>query len=121
MDSDVAEVADALGRAGVDFALLFGSRADGRATAHSDVDVGYWGPEDIDVWDLRAAVPEHVDLVDLRTAPDYLAGRIACTGVVIVDHDPPARVRWQAETRKRHLDEQFRRERFHADFARARG
>jgi hypothetical protein len=43
------------------------------------------------------------------------------TGVVVLDDDPSARIRWQADTRKRHLDEAFRRERFRRDFVQAHG
>ncbi len=43
------------------------------------------------------------------------------TGIVVLDDDPPRRIRWQAETRKRHLDESFRRDRFRRDFMRAHG
>jgi hypothetical protein len=50
-----------------------------------------------------------------------LAGRVAMTGVVVLDDDPSARIRWQADTRKRHLDEAFSRERFRRDFVQAHG
>lgn len=42
-----------------------------------------------------------IDLDELRRAPEGLAGRIALTGVVVLDEDPVRRVRWQADTRKR--------------------
>lgn len=121
MDETVEQVAPVLEQAGVQFALLFGSRAEGRARPDSDVDIAYWGPPELDEWDLRARLPGVVDLVDLRRAPDQLAGRIALTGIVIVDADPAARVHWQADTRKRHLDEEFRRRQFRRDFVRAHG
>ena len=38
-------------------------------------------------------------------------------GVLLFDDDPPARVHWQADTRKRYLDEKPRRERADSDFA----
>lgn len=121
MDDTVEQAARVLESAGVHFALLFGSRAEGRARPDSDVDIAYWGPPGLDEWDLRAQLPGVVDLVDLRRAPDQLAGRISLTGIVIVDADPPARVHWQADTRKRHLDEEFRRRQFRRDFVRAHG
>ncbi len=62
-----------------------------------------------------------IDLVDLRRAPEWLAGRIAVTGELVLDDDPVRRVRWQAETRKRYLDEAPRREAFRRGFVRAHG
>lgn len=114
-------VREALRRHGVVFALVFGSHARGEASAESDVDLGVWGPEGLDVWNLRAALPSEVDLVDLRTAPDQLVGRVAMEGRLLLDDHPPTRVRWQALRRKVHLDEEPRRARFRQDFIRAHG
>ncbi len=106
---------------GVVFALVFGSHAAGRAREGSDVDLAVWAEEPVDGWRLRGALPDGVDLLDLNRAPDGLAGRVAMTGVVVLDDAPAARIRWQADTRKRHLDEAFRRDRFRRDFVRAHG
>lgn len=106
---------------GVVFALVFGSHASGGADADSDVDLAIWSGDSVDEWRLRAALPDAVDLLDLRTAPETLAGRVALSGVVVLDDDPPARIRWQADTRKRYLDEAPRRERFRRDFVAAHG
>lgn len=106
---------------GVSFALLFGSYATGRAHAGSDVDLAVWGAGTIDEWQLVGTLPDTVDLLDLARAPENLAGRVAMTGLVVLDDDPPARIRWQATTRKRHLDETIRRRRFRQDFVRAHG
>lgn len=106
---------------GVAFALVFGSRADGRGGPESDVDLAVWAPQPFDEWRLRGELPEYVDLLDLRTAPEALAGRVALTGVVVLDDHPSARIRWLADTRKRYLDEAPRRERFRQDFLRAHG
>lgn len=51
-----------------------------------------------------------MDLVDLQRAPEGLAGRIALAGAVVLDDDPVRRVRWQADTRTRYLDEAPSRE-----------
>ncbi len=118
---DLAELRAVLRRHGVRFALLFGSHAEGAARQGSDVDVAVWAEEAVDDWALRGELPDEVDLVDLRRAPDGLAGRIALTGEVILDDDAVQRVRWQATTRKRYLDEAFRREQFRRDFTRAHG
>jgi len=101
---DPAAVAAALRSAGARFALLFGSRVTGGARAGSDVDVAaWWGGNAPDPWDV--ALPAGVDLVVLDTAPLWLAGRVAMTGEVLFDDDPPARVAWQADTRLAYLDE----------------
>lgn len=118
---DLGELQAVLRRHGVRFALVFGSHAEGGATPGSDVDLAVWSDDPLDDWGLRGALPDTVDLVDLRRAPDGLAGRIALTGRVVLDDDAVQRVRWQATTRKRHLDEAFRRERFREDFVRAHG
>lgn len=118
---DAAALRERLRGHGVVFALVFGSRAEGRARPDSDVDLAVWAPGAVDDWALRGELGDTVDLLDLRRAPDALAGRVAMTGVVLLDDDPPARIRWQAGTRKRHLDEAFRRERYRADFVRAHG
>ena len=97
------------------------SHATGTARPGSDVDLAVWPAGDLDDWRLRGELPDGVDLVDLRSAPEGLAGRIALEGVVVLDDDAPARVRWQADTRKRHLDEAFRRQRFLRDFVAAHG
>lgn len=118
---DVEHLAALLREHGVVFALVFGSHATGTAGDRSDVDLAVWAERPVDDWHLRGALPEIVDLLDLRRAPDGLAGRVAMEGVVVFDDDPPTRIRWQADTRKRHLDESFRREQFRRDFVRAHG
>lgn len=120
---DTQGVIDCLRVAGARFALVFGSRAEsggpvGPPRADSDLDIGaWWGESPPDPWRVR--LPEQVDLLVLDTAPLFLAGRVAQWGVVLFDDDPPSRVHWQADTRKRYLDEQPRRERADADFAAA--
>lgn len=105
----------------ITFALVFGSHADGTANGQSDVDLGVWSATSFDRWGLEGDLPDDIDLVDLSRAPEGLAGRVAMTGVVVLDDDPATRIRWQADTRKRHLDESFRRDRFRRDFVRAHG
>jgi hypothetical protein len=64
-------------------------------------------------------VPDGVDLVVLNTAPLELAGRIALEGTVLFDDDPPARVRWVADTRKIWPFERPRFEQAHREFIEA--
>ena len=118
---DLDELRRVLRRHGVQFALVYGSHAQGTAGRASDVDLGVWAESELDLWALTGELPDIVDLVDLQRAPEGLAGRIALTGVVVLDDDPARRVRWQADTRKRYLDEAPRREAFRRDFVRAHG
>ncbi|MGH3766851.1 MAG: nucleotidyltransferase domain-containing protein [Pseudonocardiaceae bacterium] len=104
MTSDELRVTDALRSAGARFALIHGSRARGSARPDSDLDVGaWWGVQPPASWEVD--LPAGVDLVVLDTAPLWLSGRIAQEGRLLFDDDPPARVRWLADTRLRYLDE----------------
>jgi hypothetical protein len=97
-------VAEMLRAAGARFAFIHGSRVRGRARPDSDLDVGaWWGARPPASWEVD--LPVGVDLVVLDSAPLWLAGRIAQEGRLLFDDDPRARVRWQADTRLRYLDE----------------
>ena len=102
---DESAVTRALRAHGARFAFVHGSRADGTAARlDSDLDVGaWWGTEAPAGWTVD--VPARVDLVVLDDAPLWLAGRIAQHGRLLFDDAPPARVRWQADTRLRYLDD----------------
>lgn len=113
-------VSEQLRRERARFAYLHGSRVTGSATARSDVDVAAWFGRPVDSWVVAGGLPEAVDLLVLDTAPLELAGRVALSGRLLLDHDPPARVAWEATTRKVYLDEQPRRDQARRDFARAR-
>lgn len=104
MDIDESTVAACLRAAGATFAYVHGSRAGTDHRADSDLDVAAWFAGTAPAsWDVP--VPAGVDLLVLDTAPLYLAGRVALHGRLLFDDDPPARVRWQAETRTVYLDE----------------
>ena len=61
--------------------------------------MGAWFPtEPPQPWEV--VLPAGTDLVVLNDAPLELAGRIALEGTILFDDDPPARVRWVADTRK---------------------
>jgi predicted nucleotidyltransferase len=112
-------IVEALRLAGARFALLHGSRAQGRARADSDVDVAaFWGERAPAPWDVT--LPAGVDLLVLDGAPLELAGRVALHGVLLFDDDPPARVRWQAQTRLVYLDEEDRQRRLDELYLRRR-
>jgi uncharacterized protein len=111
---DLDEVAMTLRAAGARFAYLHGSVASGTAGPDSDVDVAaHFGGADPASWRVR--LPGRVDLVVLDSAPLELAGRVALHGRLLFDDDPPARVRWEATTRKIYLDEQPRMRQATAD------
>jgi hypothetical protein len=109
-------VTEGLRQAGARFAFVHGSRAvvapdrdlDDSDLDESDLDVGaWWGREHPPApWD--APLPDGVDLLVLDDAPLELAGRVALSGRLLFDDDPPARVRWQAQTRLVYLDEEPR-------------
>jgi len=53
---------------------------------------------------------EGLDDLDFNRVPLAVIGRIALDRVLLFDDDPPGRVRWQADTRLRYLDEAGRRQ-----------
>lgn len=102
---DESAVAVALRHAGALFAMVHGSRASGtRVRPDSDLDVAaWWGGGAPHEWDVE--LPDGVDLLVLDRAPLWLAARIALHGRLLYEDDPPARVRWQADTLRIWLDE----------------
>jgi hypothetical protein len=60
-----------------------------------------------------------VDLLVLDHAPLELAGRVAMRGKLLFETDRPARVAWEATTRKIYLDELPRITRSHKEFSEA--
>lgn len=114
---DESMVAELLRRAGVPFAFVHGSRADGTHRAGSDLDIAVWLGASVDELELRSQLPEDVDLLVLESAPLELAGRVAMHGRLLLEQDPAARVEWQATTRKIYADERYRVEQARRDFA----
>ncbi len=113
------EIVAVLRAAGASFGFLHGSRAQGTHRLDSDVDVAAWWTQDAPS-SFEVELPPGVDLLVLNTAPLELAGRVATSGVLLFDDDPPVRVRWVATTRKIYFDEQPRMLRAHRDFAESR-
>lgn len=103
---------------GASFAYLHGSRARGDHRTGSDTDVAAWWSHDPPAR-FDVLMPGRVDLLILNGAPLVFAGRVAAHGLLLFDDDPPARVRWEATTRKIYFDELPRMERADRDFARA--
>jgi len=114
---DLEAVSARLRAAGARFAYLHGSRAEGRGGPGSDVDVAAWFGQDVDAARVAARLPGRVDLLVLDGAPLELAGRVAQHGQLLFDDDPPARVGWEATTRKIYLDELPRMTQARRDFA----
>lgn len=104
---DEEAAAAVLRSGGARFAFVHGSRAEGGGRPESDMDLAaWWGGAAPASWELD--LPTDVDLLVLDEAPLELAGRVALRGRLLFDDDPPARVRWQAQTRLMYLDEQDR-------------
>lgn len=102
-----AEATRVLRSARARFAFVHGSRATPAHPPDSDLDVAaWWGGDAPPPWEL--SLPGSVDLLVLDGAPLELAGRVAMGGRLLFDDDPPARVRWQAQTRLIYLDEEPR-------------
>lgn len=115
---DLEQLAERLTAAGARFAYLHGSTVSGGRTQASDTDVAAFFGHPVDSWSID--LPPGVDLLVLDTAPLELAGRVAQHGRLILELDPPARVEWEATTRKIYLDERPRRDQARRDFAQAR-
>jgi len=100
--------------AGLVCAYLFGSQARGDATARSDVDIAILyrdePPATLDGLglDLAAlmeqAVQRPVDVVVLNRASPDLVHRVLRDGVLIVETDPSARVRFEVRARAEYFD-----------------
>lgn len=71
--------------------------------------------------DLRrqGALFAGIDLLVLNAAPLEVRGRLALRGILVLDADPVARVRWESTTRKVYRDERPRIERAHREFPEA--
>jgi predicted nucleotidyltransferase len=113
-----AEAVAELQRRGAVFAYLHGSRAAGTARPMSDIDIAaHFGGRRPQAFEIL--LPSGVDLLVLDDAPLELAGRVALHGNLLFETDRPARVVWEATTRKIYLDELPRITRAHREFAEA--
>ena len=102
------------GRGDVVAAYLFGSVARGTATPTSDVDVAILfaaePPLTIDglhlglEGELERNLGLPVQLVVLNRAPCDLVHRVLRDGVLLVDRDPGARIRFEVDARNRYFD-----------------
>lgn len=101
-------------RDGVVSAYLFGSTARGTATSRSDVDVAVLfrpaPPSTVSGLrlDLAAALERRlrrpVQLVVLNRAPCDLTHRVLRDGILVLDRDPVARIRFEVRTRNEYFD-----------------
>ena len=97
---------------GVAVAYLFGSRADGTASATSDHDIAvlFTAPEPaLDVTarlgaDLATALGTAVDVVDLDRATLELRGRVAERSRLVYSADEARRVRFEVDARIRWIE-----------------
>ncbi|MCD6671533.1 MAG: nucleotidyltransferase domain-containing protein [Burkholderiaceae bacterium] len=99
---------------GVICAWLFGSVARGNARPDSDIDIAVLlerdPPPTLDAsatamgGDVEAATGLPVDLVILNRAPVDLIHRVLRDGVLLVEHDRDARVRFEVKARNEFFD-----------------
>jgi predicted nucleotidyltransferase len=93
---------------------LFGSTARGTATSRSDVDVAvlFAGPSPATVAglrldleaDLERRLGRPVQLVVLNHAPCDLVHRVLRDGILVLDRDPSARIRFEVRARNEYFD-----------------
>lgn len=94
------------------FGYLFGSQANGTATASSDIDVAvYLRPgSTVDARDIMVRLPiprdTHVDVVILNTAPLTLAYE-TLKGRLLLSRDEGARVEFETSLTHRYLDRAY--------------
>lgn len=113
-EQKLARLAKALDRDGVVSASLFGSQASGQAGPLSDIDIAVWvDPSAEPGLDLQLALIDaaasalgtsEVDVVILNDAPPLLRHRAIRSQRVLVDRDPAARVRLEAQALVEYLD-----------------
>lgn len=116
---------------GVVCAWLFGSVARGTARPDSDVDVAVLcerdPPPTLDAsaaavgGDIEAATGFPVDLVILNRAPVDLIHRVLRDGVLLVERDRDARVRFEVKARNEYFDLKPHPDRYRRVAERARG
>jgi uncharacterized protein len=98
-------------RGGIDSLWVFGSEAEGRAVAGSDLDLAVLfrsRPSARELTGLRGEAEEHlgrpVDLVDLDAAPPLLAYQVLRQGRLLVDRNPSRRIALTASVPARRED-----------------
>lgn len=93
---------------------LFGSRARGTAVPRSDVDLGLLfhepqtevllGPRNRIEGEVEATLGLPVQAVELRSAPPDLVHRVLRDGVLVLETDRSARIRFEHRKRMEYLD-----------------
>lgn len=109
-------LAKALDVEGVVAAYVFGSQVSGKAGPLSDVDIAVWADPAFDQgtgmsWRLElerlaseALHTDEVDLVVLNGISPLLRHRVIASNEILVDRDPPRRVRFEAQAMLDYLD-----------------
>lgn len=93
---------------------LYGSRARGTASPESDVDLGVLlkappaptlagAARELEAT-VERAIRKVVEVVVMNTAPADLVHRILRDGVVLLDRDRPARLRFEVQSRNEYFD-----------------
>lgn len=119
-DATIARAVEVLRRAEVPFAYLHGSTVSGTATEGSDIDIAaFFGLARARLGEVLLDLPGGVDLLVLDDAGLEMTGRVALHGRLIHELDAPARVEWEATSRKIWFDERPRVERARREFLEA--
>jgi predicted nucleotidyltransferase len=103
---------------------LFGSEAREEARPDSDIDIAVlfakavpptlMGPELALAGQLEALLGRRVDLVNLNTASPDLSHRVFRDGVILLDRDKAARIRFEVARRNEYFDMEPFRQRYRA-------
>jgi predicted nucleotidyltransferase len=108
-------------------AYLFGSRARGDASAASDVDVAIWLEKKPSTFEehrfglggeLERDLGVPVDVVILNGAPSDLVHRVLRDGILLVERDRSARIRFEVRARNDYFDMMPIRDRYRRGGAR---
>ena len=93
---------------------LFGSHARGEQRTGSDIDLAFWrrqGSRPVLTEQpyalatrLELALGREVDLVELNGSPPDLIHEVLRDGIIVLDRDPAARVRFEVAGRAHYLD-----------------
>lgn len=109
---DIMGIKKCLREQAVEFAVLVGSRATGRAQAQSDWDIALWLTPSLQGWQRQGALvdaqlkiagvlgvcPDQVDIIDLQSAGLAMREQVVNHGIILVGGDRVSWARFQTHT-----------------------